>query len=436
MELWLNIAGILIFLVGLMVSIALHEIGHLVPAKRFGVRVPQYMVGFGATMWSRRKGETEYGIKWIPMGGYVRMIGMLPPRPNDDPNTLRGTTTGMFQGLVDSAREASLEEIRPGDEKRVFYRKAWWQKAIIMTGGPAMNFVLAFLLYAVLLMGFGVATYHTVVNTVPACVKTAAEFQRNSACGPGDQASPAAKAGLRPGDKILSVDGKQVADWDAASRAIRAAGGGQVAIGIERDGRPLALNAELIPQDRQSLDDPNKIDKGVGYLGVTPVVTMEPQGIGAVGAHMVDVTRATAASLVRLPEKMVGVWDAAFSGEKRDPNGPIGIVGAGRIGGEIVASDAPVRDKIVFFVNLLAGFNLAIGMFNLLPLLPLDGGHIVGALWEGVKRGFARLFRRPTPGYVDIAKLLPLTYGVAMVMIVMAGLLAYADLVNPIRLSG
>nr|BFE82202.1 hypothetical protein GCM10020093_048030 [Planobispora longispora] len=152
--------------------------------------------------------------------------------------------------------------------------------------------------------------------------------------------------------------------------------------------------------------------------------------------HMGDLTARTASSLLRLPEKMVGVWNAAFSGEERDKDGPIGVIGVSRIGGEIAASDAPLENKISIFVSLLASFNLAIGMFNLIPLLPLDGGHIAGGLWEGVKRGFARVTRRPEPAHVDIAKVLPLTYALAFTMIIMAGLLMYADLVNPIRLAG
>ncbi|MCG5216277.1 site-2 protease family protein [Streptosporangium sp. KLBMP 9127] len=419
-----------------MISIGLHEIGHLVPAKRFGVRVPQYMVGFGPTLWSRKKGETEYGVKWIPFGGYIRMIGMLPPRPGDDPTKLRSSRTGPFQGLIDAAREVSLEEIRPGDENRVFYRKPWWQKVIIMFGGPAMNFVLAFVLFAVVLMGFGVQTEQTVLSNVPKCVKTAEQMAKNPDCTTADKASPAAAAGLRPGDRIISVAGKPTETWEEATRAIRAERAGPAVIGIERGGARLSLNATLIAQDRESLDEPGKIEKGVGYLGVSPVIEIQRQSIGAVGEHMWSLTVATAGALVRLPEKMVGVWNAAFSGDERDPNGPIGVIGAGRIGGEVAASQAPVENKIAFFINLLAGFNLAMGMFNLIPLLPLDGGHVAGGLWEGVKRGFARIARRPTPGHVDIAKALPLTYAMAFIMIIMAGLLMYADLVNPIRLAG
>jgi membrane-associated protease RseP (regulator of RpoE activity) len=435
---WLYVIGIVGFLLGLMASIALHEIGHLVPAKLFGVGVTQYMVGFGPTMWSRRKGETEYGIKWIPLGGYIRMIGMLPPRPTDDPNKLRSVSTGPWQGLIENAREVALEEVRPGDEDRVFYRKPWWQKVIVMSGGPAMNFVLAFILFGVVLMGFGiqVASNGTQIGAVPACVKTTAEYAKNPECTAADKPSPAAAAGFKPGDKILSAAGKPATSWEGVTRTIRDHGPGPVAFEIDRAGQKMTLTANLIAQDRESLDEPGKIDKGVGYMGVSAVVAIEKQSIGAVGSHMWDLTTATAGSLLRFPQKMVGVWHAAFSGDERDLNGPIGVIGAGRIGGEIAASSIPLENKVVVFINLLAGFNLAIGLFNLVPLLPLDGGHVAGGLWEGLKRGYARVARRPTPGYVDIAKALPLTYAIAFVMIISAGLLMYADLVNPVRLSG
>ncbi|SDG31771.1 Membrane-associated protease RseP, regulator of RpoE activity [Sinosporangium album] len=430
---WLFVAGIVLFLIGLMASIALHEVGHLVPAKIFGVRVTQYMVGFGPTMWSRRKGETEYGIKWIPFGGYIRMIGMLPPRPSDDPAKLRNVSTGPWQGMIDTAREVSLEEIRPGDENRVFYRKPWWQKVIIMFSGPAMNFVLAFILFAVVLMGFGVEVTKTVIGEVNQCVVPANAQARE--CTPADQRTPAAIAGLKAGDRIVAFQNKPVTKWEDAQRAIRAHGAGPAVVRIERDGRQMDVDITLIAQQVRSLDDPNKIETA-GFLGLKPEIAVERQGIGAVAVHMWDLTSRTAESIVRLPEKMVGVWEAAFSGEERDRNGPIGILGAGRIGGEIASAPAPVESKLSAFVTLLAGFNLAIGLFNLIPLLPLDGGHIAGGLWEGLKRAYARVLRRPAPGYVDIAKALPLTYAMAFVMIVMAGLLMYADLVNPVRLFG
>ncbi|GAA1004655.1 putative zinc metalloprotease [Acrocarpospora pleiomorpha] len=431
---WVYLAGFLLLFVGLMVSIALHEIGHLVPAKIFGVRVTQYMVGFGGTFWSRRRGETEYGVKYIPLGGYIRMIGMLPPRASDDPNKLRSVSTGPWQSLIENARAVASEEIRPDDQNRVFYRKPWWQKVIIMAGGPFMNFLLAFVLFAVVMMGFGVQVQKPVLSVVSACVIPAAE-QGTRDCLPSDPKSPAAKAGLRPQDRIVAVEGTRITTWEAAQKLIRGHGAGPATLVVERDGREVPVNVQLIAQDRPDLNDPDKLVK-VGFLGVEPTQVMERQGPGYVISEMWEMTTRTAVAMVDIPHKMVGVWNAAFSGEKRDPNGPIGVVGAGRIGGEIAASSAPLENKIIFFINLLAGLNLAVGMFNLIPLLPLDGGHIAGGLWEGLKRAWARITRRPTPGYVDVAKLLPLTYAMALVLLFMGGLLIFADIVNPIRLSG
>ncbi|MFG6196115.1 M50 family metallopeptidase [Nonomuraea sp. JJY05] len=432
---WLYIVGIILFLLGLMFSIALHEIGHLVPAKIFGVKVTQYMVGFGSTAWSRRKGETEYGVKWIPFGGYIRMIGMLPPRPGDDPTKLRSTSTGPFQGLIDSARDAAQEEVRPGDEGRVFYRKKWWQKVIIMSGGPAMNFVLAFVFFSILLVGIGLPTWAPVVSPeTDTCVIPISEHR--TTCKPTDKPTPAAQAGMKAGDRMVSFDGQKIGSWEDATRLIRSHGPGPVSLGIVRDGKPMTLNVTLIAQDRPNLQDPKKIDKNVGFLGVLPTEVMQQQSVGQVLGYMGELMGRVAGSIVNLPQKMVGVWQAAFSGEARDPEGPVGVVGAGRMGGEILASDLSNEKKIAIFVNLLAGFNLAIGMFNLIPLLPLDGGHIAGGLWEGIKRAYAKIMRRPEPAYVDIAKVLPLTYAIALVMMIMAGLLVYADLVNPLTLTG
>ncbi|MFD1541393.1 M50 family metallopeptidase [Nonomuraea guangzhouensis] len=432
---WLYLAGIIVFLIGLMASVGLHELGHLVPAKIFGVRVPQYMVGFGTTAWSIRRGETEYGIKWIPLGGYIRMIGMLPPRPGDDPTRLRSSSTGPFQGLIESARDVAQEEVRPGDEDRVFYRKKWWQKVIIMSGGPFMNFVLSFILFSILLVGIGIPALTPVVSPkTNTCVIPISE-QRTD-CRATDQPTPAVKAGMKPGDRIVSFGGQKINSWDDATRLIRSHGAGPVAVGIVRDGKPMTLNVTLIAQDRPSTTDPKKIDKGVGFLGVMPTEVMQQQSLGVVVGYMGQLTGRVAESLLNLPQKMVGVWHAAFSGDKRDPEGPVGVVGAGRMGGEILSSDLSGKQKVAFLVNLLAGFNLAIGMFNLIPLLPLDGGHIAGGLWEGLKRAYARVRRRPEPGYVDIAKVLPLTYALAFVMIIMAGLLVYADLINPLTLTG
>jgi membrane-associated protease RseP (regulator of RpoE activity) len=424
--------GIVIFFVGLLLSIALHEIGHLVPAKLFGVRVSQWMVGFGPTLWSRRRGETEYGIKWIPLGGYNRMIGMLPPAKGDAPGTLRRTSTGPFQGLVESARGAALEEVRPGDEGRLFYSKPWWQKVIIMAGGPAMNFVLAAILLGIVLIGIGVPTPQPVVSTVARCYIPAAADR--TTCQPGDPPSPAAQAGLRPGDRIVAFDGKRVDSWDELSGRIRAAGAGPATLLVQRDGTELTLRTDLVSAERPRADDPARTET-VGFLGIDAETARVRQGPAEVGQRMWDFTTLAATALVHIPDRMVKVWHAAFGGEARGADSPVGIVGASRLGGEIASADEPLPDRISMFVGLLASFNLAVGVFNLIPLLPLDGGHIAGALWEGIRKGFARLTRRPDPGYVDVARALPVAYTMAILMISMSVLLIYADIVNPVRLS-
>lgn len=435
----LVVVGILLFFLGLMLSIALHEIGHLVPAKLFGVKVTQYMVGFGRTVWSRRKGETEYGVKTIPLGGYVRMVGMFPPEPGGDPSRLRKASTGPIQALVEDARRTASEEVEPGDEDRVFYRKAWWKKLIVMLGGPAMNVILALLLAGGVLTTFGnpeKPVFAPMVSQVSECVIPASEERQQ--CQPEDPRAPSAQAGFQPGDRIVSFDGRPVDSWEQVSVEIRNAGAGPVRIGVERDGEQVTLTPDLIlaerPTSDSSVDDPEYAE--VGFLGVMPTLDhYQKEDLGGVVAWSGTFVVRMLDAMASIPERMGNVWQAAFAGAEREPDTPVSIVGAGRIGGEIV-SELAGAERIVTFIMLLATFNMAIAIFNLVPLLPLDGGHAAGAIWEGIKRGFARVARRPMPRPVDVAKGLPVAYGVAFVLIGMAVLLIYADIVNPIRLFG
>jgi len=435
----LAILGFTLFVVGLLVSIALHEIGHLVPAKLFGVKVTQYMVGFGSTIWSRRRGETEYGVKAIPFGGYVRMIGMLPPEPGTDATRLRQASTGPFQSMVDNARQGALQEVALEDTERVFYAKPWWQKLIIMTGGPAVNVVLGFLLFAVVLMGFGTTVPTTTVSAVSECIVSVSSGDSGPVvCGPDDPVTPAAEAGFRPGDQIVAFDGQRVQTWDELTPLIRANGGQPVDVVVVRDGGEQTLTPTLATSQRFSdPNDPCSPTEPVGFLGVSPGFESVRLGPTAVAAQVGDFSVRTVEAVIAVPSRMVGVWDAAFGGGERDICGPVGVVGAGRIGGEIASADGTaVLDRVAGFIALLASFNLAIAVFNLIPLLPLDGGHIAGALWEGVKRGWARLRGRPMPPPVDVAKALPLAYAAAILLVGMAVLLLYADIVNPVRLPG
>lgn len=426
---WAFLVGILVMLVGLLLSFALHEIGHLVPAKLFGVRCTQYMVGFGPTIWSTRRGETEYGIKALPLGGYVRMIGMLPPTTD---GTMRATSTGMFQGVVESARQAAADEIRPGDEGRLFYRKPWWQKLIVMVGGPFMNFILAIILLAIWLMGFGVPTAQPVVASVSECVIPASEGNRE--CRPTDRIAPA-NGRLQPGDRFVAFNGEPIATWEDLTSRIRRGGGAQAMLEIERAGAKLTVPVDLISTERAALDDPKRVET-VGFLGVGPAHEMRPIPVSTFAERMGEATVRSAGAILHLPKRMVAVWDASFGGGEREKDGPIGVVGMGRLGGEIAELDISSSEKIANLIALLGQINLALFIFNLLPLLPFDGGHAAGAIWEALRNGWARIARKPRPSPVDISKALPLTYAMAVLILGMSALLIYADLVNPVRLSG
>lgn len=431
---WLSLVGILAFAVGLLLSIALHEVGHLVPAKHFGIKVTQYMVGFGRTVWSTRRGETEYGFKAVPLGGYIRMIGMLPPEPGDDPRRLRSVTTGPFQSLVEDARHAAKLEIQPGDEDRVFYRKPWWQKLIVMLGGPMMNVAIAVVLSAIVLIGFGIPTPSLTVSTVAECVLPA--DATDDTCPAGAEPTPAAAAGVQVGDRIVAFEGTSVSSWDELSREIRRSDG-PVTLEVERDGQPLTLTPTLVQSQRYAeAGDTSSELVDVGFLGVSPTAPVQRQDPAAVASFVGDFTVQTAQAVVSIPQKMVGVWQAAFGGEERDLTGPVGIVGVGRIGGELAAADGATEAKVADFLLLMASLNMALAIFNLIPLLPLDGGHAAGAIWEGIKRGWARLRHQPEPRPVDVARALPLAYAVAGVLVSMSVLLLYADIVNPVRLPG
>ncbi|MBL3686332.1 PDZ domain-containing protein [Leucobacter zeae] len=492
----LYILGILIVLVGLALSIGLHEIGHLLPAKLFGVKVTQYMVGFGKTLWSRRKGETEYGVKAIPLGGYVAMTGMYPPqKPGEAP---RASTTGFLNtvvqegaptrqesasgervehrsdtiaeierigdpgeplldplgdaagesrrgiaGLVDDARLASAETIDAGEDHRTFYRLPMWKKIVIMLGGPFMNLVLAFVFFGIVLVGFGLPQNSTTLGQVSECLLPADSTA--TSCGADAEAAPAARAGLLPGDRIVSVDGERIESWDQFRTLVGASPGEELDVRIERDGAGRDVVLTPVPNERAvvgadgaavTASDGTVVTETVGMIGATPASETVPQPITAVPAYVGQNVERVVGVVVHLPQRMVDIWNAAFGAEERDPNGPISVVGVGRLAGEVVSLDAPVAARAQVMVGLLGSLNVALFVFNLIPLMPLDGGHVAGALYEGAKRGIARLRRKPDPGPIDTARMVPVTFAVVVVLGAMSVLLIYADLVKPVSLFG
>jgi membrane-associated protease RseP (regulator of RpoE activity) len=441
------LAGVLVIVVGVALSIALHEVGHLAPAKRFGVKCTQYMVGFGPTIWSMKRGETEYGLKAIPLGGYVRMVGMFPPVPG---RPVRADTTGRWSLMAEQARNESRREIGDVPKDRLFYAKPVWQRLIIMLGGPTMNLIIAVVLLTFILVGYGTPEQTTRLSGVSQCV-IPATAPADQACRASDPPAPAAAAGLKPGDTIVSFQGRPMKSWEAIRNAIASAGGQTVSLGIVRDGRPKTVQVSPVANDRFILDDNGqpvvgasgqKLTERVGFLGITPTTVNVKQPITAVPGTLGDYLGQTASVVLRIPQKMVGVAQAAFGSGERDPNGPISIVGVSRVAGEVASDEGPadvrttVLDRFIGLLSLIMSLNLALFIFNLVPLLPLDGGHVAGALWEGLRRQIARLRNRPDPGPVDVARALPVAYGVASLLIAMSVLLIYADLVHPIQLGG
>ncbi|MGI8676151.1 MAG: M50 family metallopeptidase [Nocardioidaceae bacterium] len=425
--------GVVVFVFGVMASIALHEVGHLYPAKKFGVKVTQYFVGFGKTVWSVRRGETEYGIKAIPLGGYVKLVGMLPPAPGHAPTKVRNTNTGMFTQLISDARAAEYEHVRPGDEDRLFYRKQWWQKLIVMSGGPLVNVVIALVLFTVVIVGFGVSKPTTTVAAVSDCVVLASEAGR--ACTPADPFTPAKLAGLRPGDRILSFNGVAVTSWEQLTDLIRGNADGAAQLRIRRDGAEQVLTTDTLVAPRpEALGSDTLVE--VGFLGVSPTTVTEREDLGYVASTMWLYTEKTGEAILDLPQRLVGVAEAAFGGVRANDS-PMSVVGASRVAGTIATvEEATWAERSAGLISLLAAVNLFVALFNFIPLLPLDGGHIAGALWEAIRRGIARMRRRPDPGYVDVGKMLPIAYGVGALLIVMGVLLVYADIVNPVKYPG
>lgn len=424
------LAGILFIVVGIGVSIGIHELGHLWPAKRFGVKVPKYMIGFGPTLFSKQIGETEYGIKAIPLGGYITMLGMYPPAKKSE------SKKGFFRDMISQARNAHSEYETPKDAKRKFYQLPVHKRMIIMFGGPFMNLVFGVVLTTIALSGFGVYQNSLKISAVSVCLD--AEVQDCSA----DTQTPAFLAGLKAGDEVVSVSGVQVSNWNEVRDLLATNPNAQFE--VLRDGEKINVSVSAVMQPRPIFDDSGNpvLDengeltyKDQPFLGVFLTPERKPLPISnsleASGQNIGQIGNL----ILRLPQEVVEVTGVLVSGGERDPNGPISIVGIGQVAGEVAASDqAGISDKIATGVQTLGSLNFALFVFNMIPLLPLDGGHLAGGVYESIKRGLYRLAGRKDPGPADTALLMPLTWFVFMALIAVSVLLITADIVNPISL--
>jgi membrane-associated protease RseP (regulator of RpoE activity) len=388
--------GVTLFAVGIAVSIALHEAGHLLTAKAFGMRVRRYFIGFGPKIFSFRRGETEYGLKVIPAGGFCDIAGMT-----------------------------ALDPISPDEEPRAFFRKPTWQRVVVLSAGSAMHFLIGILLLYVLAVSTGLPTAQAVAGQVT-CAADQVSAKELEPCGPGVP-TPAADAGLRAGDIIVSVGGVPTPTWPDAVAAIQGARG-PTAVVVERDGAPLTLTMNVAPVQR--LDPQTGQPRTVGAVGVGPqgtIVYGPLAAVPAVFAFTGDLFVQITQRIIELPERIPALIDALQGGE-RDENTPVSVVGASIIGGDLAEAGL-----WVLFIQLLAVLNFFVGVFNLLPLLPLDGGHIMVNLYERVRDWTRDRLGKPRMPPVDYTRLLPITF----VLIVIGGafslLVLTADIVNPIR---
>ncbi len=395
------ILGIAIFVVALLGSVMLHELGHFLTAKKFGMRVTQFFIGFGKTLWSTIRGETEYGVKALPFGGFVKITGMT-----------------------------SIEEVDVADEPRSFRNQPGWQRIIVLAAGSFMHFALALFLLFILAIGIGQANNNSnVISSIAGCVPASVSaLKSTNPCTGGNLAkSPAEVAGLKPNDMIISVGGKSVGNWDQLHTALAAQKTGvQVPVVVERSGRAVHLDVTLAAIPGRS----------VPYLGVTPATAFERTGVlGAfsyAGDQFANTLTSSASAISRLPS---AIPDLFSKNRTNTAAGQVSsVVGVGQLTGDVVQAALPWQAKATVVIYLIASLNIFVGAFNLLPLLPLDGGHLAVVIFERIRAWFNRLRGRPDPGLVDIQRLVPVSLLVFALLVGLGTLLIAADIFNPVHI--
>jgi membrane-associated protease RseP (regulator of RpoE activity) len=380
----MELLGIVAFVVALLFSVMVHEFGHYITARKYGMWVSEFFVGFGKRIWSVQRGETEFGVKAIPAGGYCKIEGMSPS-----------------------------DELPEGKEDRAFYKASSAKKLVVLGAGSFLHFVLGFVLLFTLFAGIGTNQVLPVIN----------EVVPNSA---------AQAAGIQAGDEVISINGKKVTEWYKDVEVIRQSQGKELRLVLDRNGEQIAVTASARLTD---------IDGTKRYvLGIVNDMGLKRSGLLVSIKNSATVTKSflveSVKSLGKLPEKIPALWGATVRGEERDPNGLVGVVGVARVSGEAVGSDKlTVMERLATFVLIVASLNIFVGVFNLLPILPLDGGHMAVAIADSIRAFFARLRGRPRPAPIDVTVLTPITMVVFVVLATLTLLLLVADVINPVTLN-
>ena len=388
---WVGLS-VLAVVLALVFMIFMHELGHYLTARAAGMKVTEFFIGFGPKLWSFRRGETEYGLKAIPAGAYVKIIGM-----------------------------SNLEEVDPADEARTYRQKPYWRRMSVALAGSTMHFLMAFVLIFSVLVAFGFPQENA--------------WKIGEISGIEGEGSPAQEAGLQPDDRILEVDGRDVSeDYLAFREYLRARPGEEVELLVERDGRELTLTPRLA-------ELPVEDGEPVGFLGIRNADVLERRNPIAGAVEAVRLTGTTMWESLRglagvfSPSGISGyVENLTNAGQERADDGagadaPEGEDRLVSIYGVVRLGDTVWQSGLANFLTFLFAINIFIGLFNLVPLLPFDGGHVAVATYERLReRGGRRYF-------ADVSKLMPLTYAVVLVLGFIFVSSIFLDIADPIQLQ-
>ena len=394
--------GVVLFALAILISVALHECGHMWVALATGMKVRRYFVGFGPTLWSTRRGETEYGLKAIPAGGFCDIAGMT-----------------------------SVEELAPDEHDRAMYKQKTWKRVAVLFAGPGMNFIIGLVLIYAIAVFWGLPNLHpsAVIGQTACAASEIKQGQFDKCTGDG----PAALAGIRAGDVVVKVGDTSVGDFADMAAAVQKLHG-TVPVVIKRDGQTMTKYVDIAQRQRWVTDGKSGAKPAtIGVMGVMgsapgPTQYNPVTAVPATFTFTGNLSVLLCKSLVAIPTK-VGALIHAIGGGERSLDTPISVVGASIIGGDTVDHGVWMA-----FWLFLAQLNFILGVINLLPLLPFDGGHIAIALFEKLRNMLRSARGMVAAAPVNYLKLMPATYVVLVLVVGYMLLTVTADVVNPIHL--